>query len=74
MGAIDSNYKINREMFESGIWMNKDNYAIENIGDPVWRQKMSNMWTDCVYMAESIPQTVIENYGTYGQIHEICTV
>eukprot|EP00090_Calanus_glacialis_P013944 TRINITY_DN22580_c0_g1_i1.p1 TRINITY_DN22580_c0_g1~~TRINITY_DN22580_c0_g1_i1.p1 ORF type:complete len:164 (-),score=46.92 TRINITY_DN22580_c0_g1_i1:101-538(-) len=61
MGAINSNNKINREMFATGIWKDKDNYATENIADPVWRQKMSKMWTDCVDMAESIPQAVIEN-------------
>jgi hypothetical protein len=31
MGVIASNNKINQEMFESGLWKDKDNYATENI-------------------------------------------
>ena len=61
MGTIDSNLKINRAMFATEIWKMQDNYATESIGDPVWRQKMSEMWTDCIDMAESVPQSIIDN-------------
>jgi len=60
IGALDTEYKINRELFAREVWKEKDNYATENIADPVWRGKMSMMWTDCVDMAESLPQSVID--------------
>ena len=60
-GVIDSNFKINRAMFETEIWKMQDLSATDNLADPVWRSKMSEMWTDCIDMAESIPQALIDN-------------
>ena len=61
MGVIDLNYKINIGMFQTGIWKKKDISATTNLADPVWRQKMSGMWNDCIDMAESVPQSVLDN-------------
>ena len=61
MGAIDSDFKINRAMFETEIWKMKDLSATDNVADPVWRQKMSGMWTDCIDAAESLPQSLLDN-------------
>jgi len=60
IGALDSEFKINRKLFAREVWKEKDNYATENIANPVWRKKMSGMWTDCIDMAESLPQSVID--------------
>ena len=75
MGVIDSDYKINRAMFETEIWGMKDLSATSNLADPVWRQKMSGMWTDCIDMAESLPQTMLDNnpiYRMMGPLARFC--
>jgi len=61
MGAIDADFKINRKMFTKDIWEMKDLSATDNLADPVWRSKMTTMWTDCIDMAESIPQALLDH-------------
>merc|ERR1712106_975466 len=54
MGAIDADFKINREILTTDIWKMQDLYATDNLADPVWRAKMTTMFTDCIDLAESI--------------------
>jgi len=61
MGAIDADFKINREIFTTDIWKMQDLYATDNLADPVWRAKMTTMFTDCIDLAESIPQAFLDN-------------
>jgi len=61
MGAIDADFKINRDMFTTDIWNMQDLYATDNLADPVWRAKMTTMFTDCIDMAESVPQALLDN-------------
>merc|ERR1719378_845399 len=43
MGAIDADFKINRDMFNKDIWSMQDLTATDNLADPVWRSKMTTM-------------------------------
>merc|ERR1711892_1226150 len=56
-----ADFKINREMFTTDIWKMQDLYATDNLADPVWRAKMTTMFTDCIDLAESIPQAFLDN-------------
>jgi len=60
-GAIDADFKINRNMFTNDIWTMQDLSATDNLADPVWRAKMTTMFNDCIDMAESIPQALLDN-------------
>lgn len=61
MGAIDADFKINRDMFNKDIWSMQDLTATDNLADPVWRTKMTTMFNDCIDMAESLPESIFEN-------------
>merc|ERR1712013_890026 len=60
-GAFDADFKINRNMFTNDIWTMQDLSATDNLADPVWRAKMTTMFNDCIDMAESIPQALLDN-------------
>jgi len=60
-GAIDEDFKINRKMFTTHIWTMQDLSETDNLADPVWRAKMTTMFNDCIDMAESIPQALLDN-------------
>ena len=61
-GVIDTNFKMNRNMFTNNIWTMQDLSATDNLANPVWRAKMTTMFNDCIDMAESIPQALLDNH------------
>jgi len=61
MGMIDDKYNIQRDFFQTDIWQMLDLSAARHLSDPVWREKLSQAYSDCADIAEPIPQMVFDN-------------
>ena len=61
MGVIDDQYNIQMDFLKTGIWQMKDLTAAEHLSDPVWREKMSQSWTDCAEIAQAMPESALDN-------------
>ena len=48
-------------MFTNDIWTMQDISATDNLADPVWRARMTTMFNDCIDIAETIPQALLDN-------------
>merc|ERR1739844_112598 len=61
MGVIDEDYKIKKDFLRNEVWQMKDTTAAPHLGDPVFRNKMSQYWVDCADTAEAIPEAAPDN-------------
>merc|ERR1712062_515377 len=59
--VIDDQYNIQMDFLKTGIWQMKDLTAAEHLSDPVWREKMSQSWTDCAEIAQAMPESALDN-------------
>merc|ERR1711879_24651 len=61
MGVIDEDYKIKKDFLRNEVGQMKDTTAAPHLGDPVFRNKMSQYWVDCADTAEAIPEAALDN-------------
>ena len=61
MGVIDEEYNIQMDFLKTGVWQMKDLTAASHLADPVWREKMSQSWTDCAEIAQAMPESALDN-------------
>ena len=57
---IGPDLNLNRPLFVSEFYKTLDLTATDNLNDPLWRNKMSALWIDCINLAESFPQSSID--------------